>query len=338
METTQLLNKIIDKKNLTTKETKEFLTNVLKGEVSSAQVAGVLTALRMKGETVDEIIGFIKSMREQMISVDARQAIDVCGTGGDGSKSFNISTCVAFVVAGAGMKVAKHGNRAASSTCGSADVLEALGVSINLTAKEAKEILEKIGMVFLFAPNFHPATKQVAVIRKELKIRTIFNYLGPFLNPAATTKQLIGVPNQAIAKKLIQVGKKLGYKHLVIVTSLDGMDEVSLSTTTQVFELKNNIIKTFVINPEKFGFKKTVKDQIKEGTLEQNAKFLRDILNGTKNAKRDIVVLNSALAFIASDKVKNIKDGIKLAEESIDKGYAKKVLESLIKESQKYEK
>jgi anthranilate phosphoribosyltransferase len=338
METTILLNKIIENKNLTTQETKDFLTNVTKGTVPVSQIAAVLTALRMKGETEDEIIGFIEVMREQMISIDAKQAIDVCGTGGDGSNSFNISTCVAFVVAGAGVNVAKHGNRAASSKCGSADVLEALGVNINLTTDEAEKVLKATGMVFLFAPNFHPATKHVAVVRKELKIRTIFNYLGPFLNPASVTRQMIGVPNQDIAKKLIKVGKKLGYRHLMIITSKDGMDEVSLSDKTYIFELKNNIIKKFTIDPEKFGFKKVTKDKIREGTLKQNAKYLQEILFGTKNAKRDIVVLNSALAFVVADKVKNIREGIKLAKESIDKGYAKNVLLSLIKETQKYAK
>ncbi|HSA83713.1 MAG TPA: anthranilate phosphoribosyltransferase [Patescibacteria group bacterium] len=338
MESTILLNNLLDKKNVTTSETKIFLENVMKGEVPSSQLAAILVALRMKGETVDEIVGFIKAMREQMVHVSVKDAIDVCGTGGDGSKSFNISTAASFVIAGTGVRVAKHGNRAASSTCGSADVLETLGVNINLSSEQAKKILEKVGMVFLFAPLFHPATKHVVAVRKELKVRTIFNYIGPFLNPASVKRQIIGVPNREIAEKLIQVGKKLDYKHLLIITSDDGMDEISLSAETYIVELKNNSIKKIVIDPEKLGFTKVAKKEIEEGTLEQNAEFIKEILNGVKNAKRDIVVLNSAVALYAAGKVKTIKQGIALAEKAIDSGAAKNIFELLRKETKKYEK
>ncbi|HEX8931652.1 MAG TPA: anthranilate phosphoribosyltransferase [Patescibacteria group bacterium] len=336
MDITQLLNRLINQKNLTPAETENFLFEVMKGEIASSQIAAILTALRIKGETPNEIFGFIQAMRKQMVKVDISDAIDVCGTGGDSSNSFNISTAVAFVVAGAGVKVAKHGNRAASSKCGSADVLEALGVNINISTIHAKKILEKVGMVFHFAPLFHPAIKQVTTVRNELKIRTMFNFFGPFINPAAVAKQLVGVPNKEIAEKLILIGEKLNYKHLLIVTSDDGMDEISLSAKTQVLELKNNKIKRFIIDPQEYGFKKIVKKDIQEGSLVQNANFIREILNGIKGSRRDIVVLNSAVAFYAADKVMDIKEGIKLAEESIDNGNAKKVLESLIKETQKY--
>ena len=336
MDVTKILNKLIQKENLTEEESKVVLMGVIDGSIPPVQTAAILVALRMKGESVEEIRGFIKVMRQNMVGVKANFAIDVCGTGGDGSNSFNISTAVSFVVAGAGIKVAKHGNRAASSKCGSADVLEELGVNINLSAQQASEIIKKVGMVFLFAPLFHPATKNVVAVRKELKIRTVFNFLGPFLNPASVTKQLIGVPNIEIAEKLIQVGKQLGYEHLVIVTSEDGMDEISISEKTKVYELKKGKIKQFVINPQDYGFRKSSKQEIEGGSAEQNSLIIKSILNGNKDAKRDIVVLNAAAAFYTADKVKDIKSGIKLAEESIDSGEAKSVLGNLVKETQKY--
>lgn len=336
MNTTQLLNKLIDKKDLTAVETKTFLMEVMKGNVLASQIAAILTAFNMKGETVEEIFGLVEAMRQNMIQVNAKNAIDVCGTGGDGSNSFNISTAVTFVIAGTGIKVAKHGNRAASSKCGSADVMDALGVNINLSKEQVEKVFEKIGIVFLFAPNFHPAMKIVSAVRKELQIRTVFNFLGPFANPASVTRQLIGVSNIEIAKKLIEVGKKLNYKHLIIVSSNDGLDEISVFDKTKVFELKNNKIKKILIDPKKYGFKKYAKKEIAGGSAKQNSEFIKEILNGVKNGKRDIVILNSAVALLVSEKVKTIREGIKLAEESIDRGKAKQVLENLIKETQKY--
>jgi anthranilate phosphoribosyltransferase len=336
MDITQLLNKVIEKKDLTTEETKTFLTQVMKGEMLPTQIAAILVALRMKGETTAEIVGFIQAMREHMLHVSVPDAIDVCGTGGDGSGSFNISTAAALVIAGCGVPVAKHGNRAASSKCGSADVLEHLGVNIQLTAEQAENVLKRVGMVFLFAPLFHPATKNVVGVRKELKIRTVFNFLGPFLNPASVKRQLLGVTNMAVAEKLIEVAKKLDYEHLLMVTSNDGMDEISLSADTQVFELKNNQVKKFVINPQDYGFKKVAKKEIGEGTLEQNAQYIRDIVSGVKNPRRDIVVLNSAVALYTAGKAKDIQEGVSLAEQAIDNGSAKQVLEQLIKETQTY--
>lgn len=336
MDITKLLNKLLERNDLTTDETKYFLESVMKGEVLSSQIAGVLIALRMKGETTDEIVGLVQAMREQMRHVNVPEAVDVCGTGGDGSNSINISTAVSLVIAACGVKVAKHGNRAASSKSGTADVFEALGVNINLTAAQAKKVFEDVGMVFLFAPNFHPATKNVVAVRKELKTRTVFNFLGPFLNPASTTRQLIGVPTIDAAKKLIAVGEKLGYEHLAIVTSEDGMDEVSLFAKTHMFTLKDNIRKEFIIDPKEFGFGKGSKDEIIGGNAEENSKFLRNILDGEKGVKRDIVVLNSAVALVVGGKVSSIKEGITLAEEAIDFGSAKHVLEHLVKETQKY--
>jgi anthranilate phosphoribosyltransferase len=333
---TVILNKLIQKKDLTTDEAKTFLIAVMKAQVSPVQIGAVLTALAMKGETEQETLGFIQAMREYMVTVSLPDAIDVCGTGGDGSRSFNISTAVAFVVAACGVPVAKHGNRAASSTCGSADVLEELGVKIDLTPTHIEQVYKKTGMVFLFAPLFHPATKQVAMVRKELKIRTIFNVLGPFLNPSKVTRQLIGVPNIGVAKKMIRVAKHLQYKHLLLVTSTDGMDEISLFAKSYVFSLKNKRLKQFVIDPKQYDFKKATKKDIEEGTLSENAKYIQDIFNGVKNAKRDIVVLNSAAVLYVADKVSHIESGIQLAQQAIDSGAAKKVLHNLIKETQKY--
>ena len=336
MDSTVILNNLIEKKHLTKDESKHFLEAVMKGEILPTQIAAILVTMRMKGETTDEIVGLVEAMRDRMVNVDVKDAIDVCGTGGDGSNSINISTTVSFVVAACGVKVAKHGNRAASSNSGAADVLESLGVAINLSAEQAKEVIEKVGMVFLFAPNFHPAAKYVAAVRKELKIRTIFNFLGPFLNPASTKKQLIGVPSKDAAKKLLAVGKKLHYERLVLVTSDDGMDEVSLSSSTHVFELKNGQEKEFVIDPKEYGFTSVSKEAISGGSAEENADFLKKILDGEKGPKRDIVILNSAVALYAAGKVSEIKEGIHLSEKAIDSGDAKKVLENLIKVTQKY--
>lgn len=336
MDTVTIIHKITQNKNLTSEETQTFLDNVIKGNVSQVQIAAILTAFRVKGETSDEIVGLIKSMRTNMIKINARDAIDVCGTGGDGIGSFNISTAVALVVAGAGVKVVKHGNRAASSKCGSADVLEKLGVNFQISPQQAEEVFNKVGMIFLFAPLYHPSIKRVAEVRKELKIRTVFNFLGPFVNPASVEKQLVGVPTVEIAQKLAEVGKKLSYKHLLIVTGNDGLDEISIASPTVLFEIKKNSIRKSIINPVPFEFKKNSLTEILGDTPEKNAKFIKDILNGVKNSKRDIVVFNSAFALYAADKVTNIKEGIKLAEQSIDNGNAKFVMEYLIRETQKY--
>jgi len=336
MDATLLLNKLIEKQNLTMEESEAFLADVMNGVISPIQIGAILTALRMKGETPEEIIGFIQAMRKQMVTVSMEDAIDVCGTGGDGTGSFNISTATAFVVAGCGVPVAKHGNRAASSKCGSADVLESLGVTIQLDASQAKNVFDKVGMVFLFAPLFHPATKQVVLVRRELKTRTIFNFLGPFLSPASVTKQLIGVPNVEVAKKLIEVAKQLDYKHLLLATSEDGMDEVSLFAKTHIFELKDNKVNHFIIDPASYGFKTTSADTIAGGDLQQNAQAIHNVLNGVQDAKRDIVLLNSAVALYTADKVTSIEEGITKAAAAIDTGAAKKVLENLIKETNVY--
>lgn len=333
-----MLNKLIDKNNLSQKEAAFLLEKIISGELNSAQIAAVLTSLRTKGETVDEIVGFIKTMRKHMVKIKAHKAIDIVGTGGDGIGTFNISTASGFVVAGCGVPVAKHGNRAASSKCGSADVLENLGVNLNLTPIQLEEVFKKTGIVFLFAPTFHPAMKIIGPIRKELGIRTIFNFLGPFLNPAGTKKQLLGVPNIKIAQKLSKVAAKLNFAHLLLVTSKDGMDEITTTAQTKVFEIKSSQIRSYFISPERYKFQIAKKTDLLGQDATVNAAILLNILRGEKGPKRDIVLLNSAAALLVSGKVKNIACGITLAEKSIDSGSALQTLQKLITESNKYAK
>ena len=347
MKTLLLLQTLIQKKDLTQKEAQFLVEEMAKGSVAPAQMAAALVLLNSKGETVDEITGFIKGMRKYMIKTQnssVRQAqdktqnvIDVCGTGGDGKGTFNISTVVSFVIAGAGVSVAKHGNRAASSKSGSADVLESLGVHINLTSEQAERVLKKVGMVFLFAPLFHPAMKYIGPVRKELKMPTVFNMLGPFLNPAGVKKQIIGVPKIEIAKKLIKVASELNYSHLAIVCGEDGMDEVSISAPTRIFEVCGKKISSKTIRPEDFGIKKASIKKISGQNPQQNAQILMDIITGKKGPERDVVVLNSAVGLYVSGKVKSIQEGIYIANESINSGNAKNVLDKLIKETKKYE-
>lgn len=338
MEIKQLLNKITERQNLTTKESSFLLEKIINGLVNPSQIAAVLVGLRTKGETVSEIVGFIQTMRKHMVKVQATKAIDIVGTGGDGMGTFNISTASSFVVSGAGVPIAKHGNRAASSKCGSANVLEVLGVNINLTQDQAEKVFKKVGMVFLFAPLFHPAMKQIAPIRKELGIRTIFNFLGPFLNPARTKRQLLGVPNIEIAEKLAIVATKLRFIHLLLVTSEDGMDEITTTAKTTVFEVKGAHTKLFTISPKQYGIKFANKQDLLGDSANENAATILNILEGKRGAKRDIVVLNSAAALYVAGKVTNISEGILLAEKSIDSGSAMQVLQQLIKETKRYEK
>lgn len=335
MKITSYLDLLIRKQNLNQKQSKELLGLLMNKSTTSEQIADVLKALAKKGETIDEIVGFAQGMRELMLGIKvAKDTIDIVGTGGDGSNSFNISTVSAIVVASCGVPVAKHGNRAASSKCGSADVLEALGVNINLTPEKAKTILEEVGIVFLFAPMFHPAMKIVGPIRKELKIRTIFNFLGPFLNPGKVKRILLGVANLELAEKFLEIAKKLDFKHLIIVTSNDGLDEISIADKTTAFELRNGKVRKFIIDPQNLGFKKYAKSELVGGDPELNAQIAKDILTGIENgAKKDAVVLNSAYALLVAGKVKGIKEGIKMATEGIDSAKSFKVLEKLIRET-----
>ncbi|HVA96826.1 MAG TPA: anthranilate phosphoribosyltransferase [Candidatus Acidoferrales bacterium] len=339
MNTIYYLNKLVDKQDLTGDEIRSLFAAVSKGELDPIQIAAVLIALRMKGETVEEIGSLIQEMRSHIVDFPAYpDAIDTCGTGGDGTGTFNISTTVAFVAAGAGIQIIKHGNKAASSKCGSADVLSELGVNIMLTPEQANNVFKKVGMVFLYASLYHPAMKYIAPVRKSLGTRTVFNFLGPFLNPAQVKRQLIGVPNAELAEKLAKVAATLQYEHAVIVSSNSGMDEMDVSGATTIYEIRGKSVLKKSVNPQTLGFKKTNSQEMHGGSMAENAQIIRDILSGKKGAKRDVVVLNSAYALYVAGKVKDIRDGMRLAELSIDSGEAKNILDNLVKETRKYEK
>lgn len=333
----ELLAGIIARHNLSREVAKGFVTAVLSGDISPEQLGAVLSCLRMKGETPDELLGFVLAMREKMVCVEgAEHAVDVCGTGGDQSGTFNISTAVAFVVAGAGIKVAKHGNRAASSQSGSADVLEALGVAINASPNHAETILQKTGMVFLFAPAHHPAMRHVATVRKSLGIPTAFNKIGPLCNPAGVGRQLIGVPSLKDAELLASVVQQLPHHRVLIASSHDGLDEVSISAPTTIIEIENEKTKTFTIQPADFGFKTAPLSNLKGGSARENAVIIRSILQGIKGAARDIVVLNAACVLYAAGAVPTIHTGIQHAIDSIDSGAAHTVLQHLILETNRH--
>ena len=334
-----ILTKIVKKQDLNLAESKFIAQKIIKGQLTPAQTGAVLTALRMKGESIDEILGFVAVTRQSMTRIPARgKIIDTCGTGGDNSQTFNISTAVALVVAGAGVKVAKHGNRNISSLCGSADALEALGVNVNLTPKQANTVLSETGITFLFAPIYHPLMKNVAPIRKELSLRTIFNFLGPLVSPASVKYQLLGVPDLKTAKLLAQTAVKLNYQHLLIVHSQDGLDEISISAPTHLFDIRQKKLTTKVIKPNDFDFKPASKNSLKGGNAQKNTLIIKQILNGKKGPKTNIVILNSAAALYVAGKATSIFKGIKLAKNSINQGHAKSILDKFIKQSQKYVK
>lgn len=337
MNTNTLLEKLLSGKDLHEEEVRAILGAIVRQETNASQIAAFLTGMKMKGESVSEIVGLIKGMRKHMIPIGTTgTVIDTCGTGGDGKGTFNISTAVALIVAAAGVRVAKHGNRAASSICGSADVLEALGVNLMLKPEQAKKVLERVGMVFLFAPLYHPVMKHIAPVRKELGFRTVFNYLGPFLNPVNVRRQLIGVPDRKIAKKLAQVAKRLGYDHLLIVSGEDGMDEISTAAKTYVFEVKKRTVSESIFDPVKFGIKKANPADLVGGSAKQNAAIIQDVLSGKKGPKRDIVLLNTAFALYSAGRIENIREGISLAGEAIDSGRAASILSQLVEKTQKY--
>lgn len=335
MSPTEILSTLLERDDLSEKAASSLLENIMSGEITPVQAGAILTALRMKGESESEIIGFIKKMREKMLAISAPGAIDIVGTGGAAVDPFNISTAAAFVARGAGARVAKHGNRAASSKCGSFDVLEALGVKIDLSPERAQAVFEATGMVFMFAPLYHPAMKQVVVIRRELKVRTVFNILGPFTNPARTTKQLTGVPDLSTAKRMAEVSRGLGYQNNLIVTSEDGMDEFSTRAKTRVFEVRGRRIRKMIVDPQRLGFKRPSESSLKSGTKEENAEMIRAIFRGEKGPRRDVVVLNAGAALYAAGLAKTIKDGITLASQSIDSGKAEEALKNLVEETNK---
>jgi len=329
----KMIAKVTEGESLTEEETRKVISEIMEGKATSAQIASLLTALRMKGETVEEITGCAKEMLNRASSFDLSEdvLVDTCGTGGDGSNTFNISTAVAFVVAGVGLAVAKHGNRALSSRCGSADVLEVLGVKLDISLEKLKECLKRIGIGFLFAPLYHRAMKYALGPRQEIGIRTIFNILGPLTNPLRANVRLLGVYHPSLTEPLARVLKNLGVKGAFVVHGEDGLDEISLSARTRITQLKEGKIRTYYIKPEDLGMRRVSQEAIRGGDGKENARILRSILEGEeKGAKREIVLLNSAACLVAADMAKDLKEGIEMARESIDSGRAKEKLEMLI--------
>jgi anthranilate phosphoribosyltransferase len=327
----EAIGSLVEGKNLTYEEAYFVMGEIMSGEATPAQIASFLTALRLKGETADEIAGLATVMRAKATPVKIKgPAIDIVGTGGDGAATFNISTAAAFVVAGSGLKVAKHGNRAMSSQCGSADILEALGVKIDLSADSVAECIENTGIGFMFAQAFHPAMKYAAPVRKEIGIRTIFNILGPLTNPAQVEHILLGVPSEEVGAKIAVVLKRLGVKHALVVHGKDGLDEISISGKSIIWDVtKDKLSSPYEVTPKDFGFSKADIGEVKGGTPQENASLLTRILGGEQSVLRDMVVMNAAAGLVAGDVTKNLKEAVKLAEESIDSGKAKNKLERL---------
>lgn len=328
----EIIKKLTEKQNLDEKEVEYLFNNVMEGNLTDAQIGAVLIALKMKGETVSEISTASKIMREKAIKInvkDKSNLIDTCGTGGDKVDTFNVSTISAFVVAGCGVKVAKHGNRSVSSKCGSADLMEALGVKIERSPEEVEKQIDEIGLGFIFAPVFHPAMKNVIRQRREIGVRTIFNILGPLSNPTEADYQLIGVYDKNLVEPIANVLKNLGLKKAFVVHGLEGLDEVSITSETLVGELDNGKVKTYTVKPEDFGLKKAYLKDIEGGDINENKEIALKIIKGEDfSPKTDFVALNVAFALKAVNKVSNIKEGIELAKESI---YTKKGFEILEK-------
>ena len=329
----EAIKKVVSGKNLTREEAAIAMDTIMQGNATPSQIAALITALHTKGETIDEITGFAQKMREHAINIHpvAKNLVDTCGTGGDISGTFNISTVSTFVAAGAGVTIAKHGNRAVSSRCGSADILEALGVKVDIDPQKVEECINKIGIGFIFAPNFHKAMRFAAPTRKEIGISTVFNILGPLTNPAHAKAQVLGVFHEDLTNIMAEVSKNLGVENLMVVHGMDGLDEISISDKTKITQLGNGKIKTYFIKPEDFGFKRGSREAILGGTKEENAETALKILKGDeKGPKRDIILLNSAAAIYIGGKAKDLKEGIKIAANSIDSGAAFKKLEDLL--------
>lgn len=326
--------KIVNKEDLTYEEAYTVMNEIMSGSTSPTQNAAFLAALSTKSaraETTDEIAGCAAAMRAHAERVETGMDIfEIVGTGGDNAQSFNISTTSAFVAAAGGMKVAKHGNRAASSKCGTADCLEALGVNIHQSPEKCRELLREAGMCFFFAQKYHTSMKYVGAIRKELGFRTVFNILGPLTNPASPSMQLLGVYDEYLVEPLAQVLINLGIRRGMVVYGRDRLDEISLSAPTAVCEIRDDWFRSFVITPEDFGFQRCTKEDLKGGTPEENAQITRDILAGKKGHKRNAVLLNAGAALCIGGKAGSIKEGVELAAELIDSGKARKTLEKII--------
>lgn len=331
-----MLNEVIKKvtvfEDLTEEEAYAAVNKIMDGSVEASQMAAFLIALKMKGETADEITGAARAMREHALKVKLKSqyAIDTCGTGGDGAKTFNISTAAAIIAAAGGVKVAKHGNRSVSSKSGSADVLSKLHIDIELNQEEVEKSIDEKGMGFIFAQVYHKAMKNVGPVRKQLGVRTLFNILGPITNPCDLKGQVLGVYDRKLIDVVSKVLLKLGRERAIVMHGSDGLDEITTTGETYVNEIRENEIKSYTITPEEFGIKRASLSDIEGGTPEENAEIILDILKGKNGPKRDIVVLNSAAALYVGKVVDDLKTGVKLAEKLIDEGIAYKKYQQLI--------
>src|SRR5438477_4502012 len=333
-------------------EARDVMAEVLSGKCTDAQIAALLIALRMKGETVEEIVGFAEAIRAAAaplpippaealaVTGTGREAlaeecendslIDTSGTGGDASGTFNISTATALVTAGAGVRVAKHGNRSISSKCGSADVVEALGVNIQLSPERAAQCLREVGICFLYAPNLHPAMKQVQAVRRELRMRTMFNLLGPLTNPARASGQVVGVYSLDLVEKLAEALSMLGLRRALVVHGLDGLDEITITGPTRIAEAREGTVRSYEVEPEEFGLKRASLQEISGGDAAQNAAIIRAVLGGEKSPRRDVVLLNAAAALVAAGRAEHLAQAIPITAESIDAGAAAAKLAALV--------
>lgn len=327
------LHRVSERQNLSSADARRAMEIILDGQASAAQIAGFLVALRMKGETVEELTGFARAMRGRAQRFDAgpgaEPLIDTCGTGGDGLSTFNISTIAAFVVAGAGVRVAKHGNRSLSSACGSADLLEALGVSLSLTPEQTGRAIREVGIGFLFAPQIHTAMKHAQPVRMELKMRTVFNLLGPLTNPAGARMQLVGAPSEHTAELMAGALAELGLERGFVVHGSDGLDEITTTGPTLAFEVSGGSVHRRTLCPEDFGVPIAAAGDLKGGDKYKNCAIAQNILKGAKGPQRDIVLVNASAALVAAGKAGNFREGVKLAGESIDSGAAQRKAEQL---------
>jgi anthranilate phosphoribosyltransferase len=341
------IRQVVERKDLTREKAFAVMEAIMSGQATDAQIAAFLTALRMKGETVEELIGFARVMREKVSVVrtkarvqtslsgtDREMLVDTCGTGGDATGTFNVSTATAFVVAGAGIPVAKHGNRSVSSLCGSADVVEALGVRLDLTPERVGKCVDEVGIGFCYAPLLHKAMKFVMLARREIRIRTVFNILGPLTNPARAAAQVIGVYDGALTEVMANVLKELGAVRAFVVHGEDGLDELSTTGVSRVAELRDGWMRSYTVQPEDFGLPRATLADLQGGSAADNAEIIRRVLAGDRGPRRDIVLLNAGAAITAGGKASDIREGIAMAQQSIDSGAARERLERLIAYSQ----
>jgi anthranilate phosphoribosyltransferase len=338
----QSIQAVVDGRQLTTEEASATMDAIMTGQTTGAQIGALVTALRIRGESIAEIAGFAQAMRQHALKVDiaedGRPLVDTCGTGGDASGTFNISTTAAFAIAGAGIRVAKHGNRAMTSKCGSADLLEGLGVKIELTPQQVATCVETVGIGFMFAPSFHPAMRFVGPTRKEIGIRTVFNVLGPLTNPAGAKHQLVGVGHPSIAGKLAAVLGLLGSEHAVLVHAEEGLDELGISGPSAVteFDARTGATTTYKIDPREFGLTIANVEELRGGGVEENIKITRDILSGENGARRSVTLLNAGAGIYAANAAASIGEGIEIAKASIDSGTALAALDGLVELTQQF--